>query len=100
MPVSGPRPALPDPARTDVPVVTVVEAPACHFCADAQQALATLAEQTPLEIRVVAIGSEEGRALVAEHRPALNPLVLLDGRFFSGGRLPRKKLAKALRERR
>ena len=37
--------------------------------------------------------------LVAEHRPPLSPLVLVDGAYFSAGRLPRKKLAKLLTAR-
>ncbi|GGC07304.1 glutaredoxin [Cellulomonas carbonis] len=81
------------------PVVTVVQSPACHFCHDAEQALADLAREVPLSIRLVDVGTDEGRALVAEHRPAMNPLVLLDGDFFSSGRLPRRKLAKALAAR-
>jgi len=84
---------------SDLPVVTVVQAPACHFCDDAKQALTTMSQQTPLVVRTVDIDSDEGRALIAEHRPAMNPLVLLDGRYFSSGRLPRKKLAKALQDR-
>lgn len=84
---------------SDLPVVTVVQAPACHFCDDAKQALTAMSQQTPLVVRTVDIDSDEGRALIAEHRPAMNPLVLLDGRYFSSGRLPRKKLAKALQDR-
>lgn len=80
----------------DRPVVTVVQAPACHFCHDATAALAELGLRVPFTVRTVPIDSEEGRALVAHHRPAMNPLVLLDGEFFSAGRLPRRKLAKAL----
>lgn len=77
-------------------VVTVVHAPACHFCLDAEEALGVLAVQYSLDVRSIEIDSPEGRRLVAEHRPAMNPLVLLDGVFFSSGRLPRKKLVKAL----
>lgn len=84
----------------DRPVVTVVHAPACHFCHDAEEALAVLARDFPLVVRSVGIDTDEGRALVAEHRPAMNPLVLVDGSFFSAGRLPRKKLTKALQRRR
>jgi len=36
---------------------------------------------------------------VAVHRPAMNPLVLVDGAFFSSGRLPRKKLITLLERR-
>ncbi|GIG30740.1 glutaredoxin [Cellulomonas marina] len=80
----------------DPPVVTVVHAPACHFCHDAEEALAAMARDVPLVVRSVGIDTDEGRALVAEHRPAMNPLVLLDDQFFSAGRLPRKKLSRTL----
>ncbi|RYZ64644.1 MAG: glutaredoxin [Proteobacteria bacterium] len=79
--------------------VTLVHAPACHFCEDAEQALGELGERYTIEVRAVDIDSPEGRSLVATHRPAMNPLVLVDGAYFSSGRLPRKKLAKALEQR-
>jgi len=84
---------------SDLPVITLVQAPACHFCDDAKNAPAAMSQHTPLVIRVVDIDSDEGRALIAEHRPAMNPLVLLDGHYFSSGRLPRKKLTKTLQDR-
>jgi len=37
-------------------------------------------------------------ALLATHRPAMNPLVLLGGQYFSAGRLPRRKLEAYLRQ--
>jgi glutaredoxin len=80
--------------------VTVVHAPACHYCEDAEAALADLAQAFPLEVRRVALDSTEGMALVVRHRPAMNPLVLVDGTFFSSGRLPRRKLAALLAARR
>ena len=73
-------------------IITLVEAPACHFCADAQQALAELARQHPVRIDLVAADSDTGQQLIGEHRPAMFPLVLVDGGFFSAGRLPRRKL--------
>jgi hypothetical protein len=76
--------------------ITVVSAPACHFCADAEEALAELAELYPLRVRVVELESPEGLHLTAVHRPAMSPLVLVDGLFFSAGRLPRKKLTALL----
>ena len=79
--------------------VIVVEAEACHFCVEAQRQLATFVERFPLRMRVVTADSVEGRRLLAEHRPALYPLVLVDGVFFSAGRLPRRKLEKLLAER-
>lgn len=79
--------------------VTVVHASACHYCDDAIQALVQLAATWPLDVMVVELDSTEGALLVARHRPAMNPLVLIDGRYFSSGRLPRKKLLKVLAAR-
>lgn len=76
--------------------ITVVNAPACHFCDDAEQALGVLAQRFPLDVRVVALESPEGARLVIEHRPTMTPLVLVDDVFFSSGRLPRRKLEKLL----
>ncbi|KQY47958.1 glutaredoxin [Cellulomonas sp. Root137] len=81
-----------------VPVV-VVHAEACHLCDDAVEALTELSRTLPLEVRVVELESAEGASLVAVHRPAMNPLVLVDGAYFSAGRLPRKKLVKVLERR-
>jgi hypothetical protein len=77
-------------------IVTVVHSPGCHFCDDAERAIATLSACYPLEVDRVDIRSERGLALVAAHRAPMSPLVLLDGVFFSFGRLPRRKLAAEL----
>ena len=79
--------------------VTVVHSPACHFCDDAQDVLAELSATHAIEVSVVEIDSPLGATLVAVHRPAMNPLVLVDGAFFSSGRLPRKKLVRLLESR-
>jgi hypothetical protein len=82
-----------------VTVVTVVHAPACHLCDDAVEVLGGVTARYPLRVEVVELESPEGRRLTAEHRPAMNPLVLVDGARFSAGRLPRRKLEKLLAER-
>ena len=79
--------------------VTVVTSPACHFCDDAQAALAKLAETHPLTVRPVAADSPAGRALLSRQGNGMFPLVLVDGAFFSTGRLPRRKLARLLERR-
>jgi glutaredoxin len=79
--------------------VVVVSAPACHLCADAQTALAEMAHRYALNVRAVEASSEEGRRVVAEHRPAMFPMVLVDGAVFSVGRLPRGKLRKLIEAR-
>lgn len=76
--------------------VLVVTGPACHLCEDATGALAELAAELPLEVRVVTAGSEEGRRVVREHRPGMFPVVVIDGELFSIGRLPRGKLRRRL----
>lgn len=77
-------------------VVTLVEAPACHLCEDAKSALAALARSYPITVQVVSIQDKPGRALMDHHRAPMSPLVLLDGQYFSSGRLPRRKLEKRL----
>jgi len=77
-------------------VVTLVEAPACHLCEHAKSTLATLAQSFPMTIHVLSIGDAAGRALMEQHRAPMSPLVLLDGQYFSSGRLPRRKLEKRL----
>ena len=85
-----------DDSLTPPMQVTVVHADACHFCDDALSVLADLSATWPVVVRVVELQTPEGESLVAQHRPAMNPLVLVDGRYFSAGRLPRKKLTKML----
>ena len=80
-------------------VVTVVSSPACHFCDDAHHALAELATEIPLHLDWVDAASPRGAALVRAHRAPMFPLVLVDGAFFSFGRMPSKKLRTLLAER-
>lgn len=75
-----------------VPEFILVTSPACHLCEDAHRRLQVLADERRLLLRVVDVESAEGLALVATHRPAMNPLVVADGQFFSSGRLPRGKM--------
>jgi len=85
---------------TSEPVrITVVTAPGCHLCDDARAALDVLAADHPLEVAVVDARSSEGLELLSVHRAAMNPLVVVDGRFFSSGRLPRGKLHALLESR-
>jgi Glutaredoxin-like domain (DUF836) len=94
---TDPTGGSPPTDKVGVPVVvTVVEAPACHLCEDAKSALAVLAQSYPLTINVVSITDEPGRTLMQAHRAPMSPLVLLDGAYFSSGRLPRRKLEKRL----
>lgn len=88
--------ASPDAAT---PRVTVVRSPACHLCDSALQTLRRLREVAPLDIEILDVHSVEGTRLVAEHRPPMSPLVLLDGTFVSSGRLRTGRLIDLLRAR-
>lgn len=80
--------------------LTLVTAPGCHFCEDAHRAVTGLIDHgAAIELEVVQATSPLGLALLAEHRPAMNPLVLIDRRYFSAGRLPRRKLQALLARR-
>lgn len=79
--------------------ITIVESSGCHFCVDAHEVLDELSQQYPLRVITLDVHTDRGRDLMASHRAALSPLVLLDGEFFSHGRLPRRKLAKVLARR-
>ncbi len=83
-----------EPAR-----ITVVDSEACHFCDDAHRALGQLAGSYPLTVESVDVRTEAGQRLMRVHRASMSPLVLVDGDFFSHGRLPRRKLAKLLEHR-
>ena len=87
------------PSSLEPVQITVVESEACHFCADAHSVLSDLATRYPLTVDTVDARTDSGRDLMARHRAAMSPLVLLDGAFFSSGRLPRRKLAKVLEQR-
>jgi Thioredoxin domain len=85
-------PSPPEPAA----VVTVVRAAACHLCEDAQVALADLASRYPLDVSYLDATEPAGGELVNRYRVGMLPLVVVDGRFFSQGRLPRRKLGALL----
>jgi hypothetical protein len=80
--------------------VTLVTAPGCHLCDDAQEVLrALLRDGAPIQLDIIDATSAEGRSLLTVHRPAMNPLVLVDGAYFSAGRLPRRKFRALLAHR-
>ena len=68
----------------------------CHLCEQAKDVLALLAGEYELAVREVALDSEEGRRLALEAGAPFPPVVFLDGRTFSYGRLSERKLRKAL----
>ena len=79
--------------------VTLLTAPACHLCDQAQKILVRVIEDYELTVETVPITTEQGRRLVAEHRVAFPPGVLIDGRTFSFGRLSERRLRRELERR-
>ena len=80
-----------------IPTITVVHTQACHYCVEALDALTALGDD--VQVEPIDAGSAAGMALVDTHRPTMFPLVLVDGAFFSQGRLPRGKVRALLGSR-
>jgi hypothetical protein len=76
--------------------VTYVTAPACHYCDHGRAVLGELAQRIPLDVREVSLDSDEGRHLLAVHRFAFPPAVIVDGRLIGHGRLSARRLARLL----
>ncbi len=68
----------------------------CHFCDQAKEVLTRLAGEYDLEVREVALDSEEGGRLALEAGTPFPPVVFLDGRAFSYGRLSERRVRRAL----
>lgn len=88
--------APPQPVEDRTVSVSVVTSPDCHLCNDALSLLGEFAAEGLLDLHVSSTETTQGRRLVAEHRPALFPLVVVNDEYFSAGRLSRGKLTKLL----
>jgi hypothetical protein len=84
-----------EPTTATLPV-TYVTAPSCHYCEHGRTVLAALDQRIPLDVREVPLDSEEGRRLLATHRFAFPPAVIVDGRLVAHGRLSARRLARLL----
>lgn len=87
------QPSSPRPVH-----ITVVEAEACHFCEAAREVIAAVARDIPIEATYIPSRSERGLALVQQHRAVMAPVVLVEGRFVSSGRLRESRLRSHLDE--
>jgi hypothetical protein len=76
--------------------VVYVTAERCHFCDRGRAVLAERASRHPLLVRVVALTSDEGRALAARWRVPYPPIVLVQGKLAGYGRLSSKALERAV----
>ena len=78
--------------------MTLVGTLGCHYCRDAEEALAAVGISAA-QVQHLDAASADGQALLRRHRAPMLPLVLIDGEFFSSGRLPRNKLTALLAQR-
>lgn len=83
-------------ASRPVASIVIVRAPACHFCADADEAIAAMTSEFLIAVTYMEVTSDEGMNLMQAHGAGMSPLVLLDGGFVSSGRLSRGRLRKML----
>ncbi len=77
--------------------VTLLTKGDCDLCEQAKTVLARLAQEYPLELSELTLDSEAGRELAGAAAAPFLPVVFLDGKPFSYGRLSERKLRKALR---
>jgi glutaredoxin len=76
--------------------VLLLTQPDCSHCEDAKRVLHTLAREFPLAVRVLDIGTDEGRELATRGGILFPPGVFLNGEPFSYGRPSERRLRKAL----
>ena len=69
----------------------------CDLCTQARETLERLSDEFELQVREVALDSSEGAELALEAGAPFPPVVFVDGRPFSYGRLSERKLRKTLR---
>jgi glutaredoxin len=79
--------------------VLVLTREQCHWCYEAKATLEQSATIYDLTIDTLDITTPEGEALAVQHGVLFPPGVFLDGALFSCGRLPERKLRKALEQR-
>ena len=80
-------------------VVTLLTQTSCTFCEQAKETLARLSQEQDFETQEVSLETEEGRALGERHGVLFAPGILVDGTFFSFGRLSERKLRRELQRR-
>lgn len=83
------------PATSPI-AVTYVTAPVCHLCDRGRHVLDELSQHLTLEIVEIDLDSEQGRQLLATHRFAFPPAVIVDGQLVAHGRLSTRRLARLL----
>ena len=80
-------------------VVTLLTQTSCSFCEQAKETLAQLSQEQDFETEEISLETEDGRALGERHGVLFAPGILVDGDFFSFGRLSERKLRRELQRR-
>ncbi|GAB3033784.1 hypothetical protein GCM10027052_08990 [Parafrigoribacterium mesophilum] len=68
----------------------------CAWCSDGKRLLTELAEEFPLTVEEVDLGSDRGRRLATQHQLLFAPGLLTDGHLIAHGRLSRRALRRDL----
>lgn len=76
--------------------VTLLTQADCHLCDHAKQVIGRVAEDHPIRLEEVSLGSETGKDLATKAGVLFAPGVLIDGAPFAFGRLSERKLRRAL----
>lgn len=80
--------------------ITLLTQDDCAFCTVAREVLDRVGREFPLQVKEIALATDEGRALATTAGVLFAPGVLIDGEAFSYGRLSERKLRRALEKRR
>ena len=79
--------------------VALLTQPQCAFCEQAKEVLERLSAEYPLFVRVLELGSTEGRIVAEQSGIFFPPGILLDGDSFSYGRVSERKLRQEIERR-
>ncbi|MBW3619042.1 MAG: glutaredoxin [Actinobacteria bacterium] len=79
--------------------VTLLTQDACGFCDDAKAILDRLADDHPIRVVELDLGTDEGRQLAERSGVLFPPGILFDGDPISYGRPSERRLRKELRRR-
>jgi glutaredoxin len=71
----------------------------CVLCEQAKEVLVRVADDFPLVVEEIDLGSEQGRRLAQRGGVMFAPGVFVDDQMFGFGRLSEKKLRRALQRR-
>ncbi len=79
--------------------ITLLTQPSCSMCTHAKSVLHRLKQEYRLSIQELDLTSPDGQQLASRAGVMFAPGLLLDGQMFSFGRVPERKLRRALDRR-